>query len=93
MILGFSDPSPSPKTNYVHSLGHQNPDICLEHLSNIICIDFKIWEIQKIDSFGKDGHREMMKIRLRVFGNLGYGTNIFLKIRNVFLGISNTYNI
>ena len=46
-------------------------------LKHFIFINLKIPELRKYNSFGKDGSRQMMKIHLKTFENLGYEINIY----------------
>ena len=49
---------------------------------NINSINLRFGKMKKWkywNSFGKDGYRQMMKIRLNNLGNLGYEINIYQK--------------
>ena len=51
-------------------------------LTCIIFINLEVYEIQKFDIVGKDGHRAIPKIRLLNLQNHGDGINIFQKTWN-----------
>ena len=68
MITGFSDVSPSPKTNLVIFGDTRTPKENKENpwdiLKKISLINLEIWGIQNFVDLEKDGHRKMIKIRL-----------------------------
>ena len=74
MLSGFSDVSMNHQTIYFYlsrpqdSFTHPRKPHIFEH----IFVNIKSSEIENVQHFGKDGHRQLMEIRL--FFNLGYGS-------------------
>ena len=70
MISEFLIPSPSPETNIIYLRRRQDtsnnsikiPETFLKHIS---LINVDILEAQHFDIVRKDGHRQMMKIRIK----------------------------
>ena len=71
MISGLLDVSMTPKTNIAYLLRPQvtsndqrKPTSCLE---NLIVGNFNVLVIEHFESFGNDGNRQTLKIRLISF--------------------------
>ena len=78
--FGIFEPVAKPQNQlflFLETPGHRKQN---KENSNIVQnIVFINIGILNFSIFRKDGHREMMKIRLKNFNNLVYGINIFLK--------------
>ena len=78
MISGVLDVSMTPKTNYFYLWSNQDTSKNLRKIPNhfqiIISDNRKISDIEDFENFGKDGHQQIMKIRLIFLKNLNMGS-------------------
>ena len=69
MIAGFLDVSLSPKTNIILALGPQktsNHPRKFQTISKHIFRKRKLSESEHVENVGKEGHRTIMKIRVKI---------------------------
>ena len=82
MISGFSSPG-EPLSIDLNIPDYFEIIRDMETFRNILFLEFwKLWKSKTFvlcTRFGKDGHRQMMRIRLKNLGHLGYESNIYQK--------------
>ena len=96
IIWGLSDVSTTPKTNRIYLRRHKGTSKNSRHSRTIFVLmivgNLIVSEIENIENDGKDGRREILKIRLKLSWNLEYGINIFQKAWHEMLVIWDHWN-